>query len=189
LLLPGAAFFAEEDMKVTLMMIESLDGRTTEGDSPAVKSWASAEDQDRFLAIRAAHDRIVMGSTTYEAVRGTLRLDPNKPRVIITRNPAQYADEVQPGLVFTDESPAAVVEQARQDGCQSLLLVGGAQTNARFLDARLVDELLVTIEPLLFGSGLPLVQSLQQTLQLQLISCEQLNARGTLLAHYQVQKS
>jgi dihydrofolate reductase len=171
-------------MKVTLVMVASLDGRTTQGGRPGTNPWASPEDQEVFLAQKAVHDCIVMGSATYEAARAIIQPSADKPRIILTRTPERFAGERQPGLVFSAYTPQEVVRQIRRDGRKSVLLVGGAQTNARFLDNGLVDELVVVIEPLLFGAGAPLVRRLGQTIQLRLVDCERLNSQGTLLARY-----
>lgn len=170
------------------MAVVSLDGRMTAGGIPGV-AWASAEDQAVFRAQIAAHDRIVMGSATYLAARARIQADPEKLRVVLTRRPEQYAGDRRPGLEFTDASPAAIVARAEADGCASVLLVGGAETAARFLDAGLVDELALTLEPVIFGSGVPLVGALDRTVRLELTSQEQLNRRGTLLARYRIDRS
>lgn len=176
-------------MKVTLMVVMSLDGKTTLGDQPGASSWASPEDQEIFQTQIAAHDCVVMGSATYKAARHIIRPSASKPRTVLTRAPQRFADEVQPGIAFSADPPSVVVEKAKGKGCTSLLLVGGAKTSARFFDEGLIDEVLVTIEPSLFGAGLPFVTPLQRAISLQLVTCTQLNSRGTLLAHYFIQKN
>jgi dihydrofolate reductase len=175
-------------IKVTLAMVMSVDGRSTEGDVPGT-AWASAEDQHFFRAMIASHDLIVMGSATYKTVRSALRLDAKKLRVILTRFPGNFAKDIQAGLSFSAETPEELVQRVSNEGYRSLLLVGGPQTNARFFDARLVDEIFVTVEPLLFGSGLPFASPLRRAVNLQLVSSKQLNDRGTLLLQYRVLKS
>jgi dihydrofolate reductase len=176
-------------MKVTLITVTSLDGKTTKGDQPGTAAWASPEDQAILSSQIAAHDRIVMGSKTYQAARAIIAPNPHKLRIIATREPQRFAQDQQPGLAFTADSPEAIIAQAKADGCTSLLLMGGAETSSRFLDAGLVDELLVTIEPLLFGGGTPFTSTLRHTVQLQLVDHKQLNSRGTILARYRVQKT
>lgn len=176
-------------MKVTLAMVVSLDGRITDSALAGPAIWASPEDQTEFRAQIEAHDCIVMGSSTYEAARAIIKPKADKPRTILTRQPEKYAAEVQPGLAFSSDPPGAVIAQAKEAGRQSLLLVGGAKTNARFLDQGLVDEILVTVEPKIFGAGIHFTDALQNNVQLQLLSCKQLNPQGTLLLHYLIQKT
>ena len=177
-------------MKVALAMVTSLDGKSTKGKTSGTSPWASPKDQKIFRALIEAHDCVVMGSTTYKAVRDTLKPNALRPRIILTRNPEQFKDDVlRPGHIFTSEHPSQLVTRLALEGYEKVLLVGGAQTNSRFFDAGLVDELFITIEPFLFGTdkhGLPLVNSLGGTVALQLISHKQLNDQGTLLLHYSV---
>jgi dihydrofolate reductase len=179
----------EKYMKVALVIVSSLDGRTTEGNSPGTQTWASAEDQILFAIQRAAHDRIVMGSKTYETARSLITPDPRRPRIVMTRTPQKFTAEQQPGLSFTADDPGSIIAEAKASGCKTLLLAGGAETSAHFLDAGLVDELHVTVEPLLFGAGAPFVAALQRSVTLRLIDHKLLNHQGTLWAHYRVQKA
>ncbi|HSX15359.1 MAG TPA: dihydrofolate reductase family protein [Candidatus Saccharimonadales bacterium] len=175
-------------MKVTLIAVASLDGKTTRGASPGTAGWASAEDQVVFRAQIAAHDCVVMGSATYAAARQIIRPRADKPRIVLTRRPERFVQEKRPGLAFSKETPEALIKRLEASGYTSLLLVGGAQTNARFVDAGLVDELLVTIEPVMFGAGLPLTVTLKRNVPLRLVSHKRLNSQGTLLLHYAIQK-
>jgi dihydrofolate reductase len=171
-------------MKVTLMVVMSLDARTTKGRTAGAGWWASPEDQEVFRKQLAACDRIVMGSATYEAARSVIVPSAAKPRIIVTRNPGKYARDAQPGLTFSKAAPRTIVAQAKAAGCKNLLLLGGAQTAARFIGGGLVDELLVTIEPLFFADGKPLVAPLTDAVRLRLVQYKQLNKQGTLLARY-----
>ena len=176
-------------MKVTLIVVTSLDGRITEGGTSGTSSWTSPEDQEVFNAQIKTHPCIVMGSATYKAARSIIKPSADKPRIVLSRTPQKFASERLPGLRFTADSPQKIVRQTGDDGYKSLLVVGGAQTGARFFDAGLIDELFVTIEPLLFGAGTPFIAPLRHTTHLQLLSCKQLNDQGTLLMHYRIQKS
>jgi dihydrofolate reductase len=173
-------------MNITLMLVSSLDGKITQGAKPGAEWWASPEDQTLFRAQIATHDLLVMGSATYEAAKAIIRPDPAILRIVMTRTPEKYAS--RPGLAFSDASPETIVRQAEKAGHTSLLLVGGAVTAGRFLNAGFVDELLITIEPYLFGTGTPLVTGLRRTTKLKLIECQQLNSQGTLLAQYHIER-
>ena len=53
-------------------------------------------------------------------------------------------------------------------------------------ERRLLDEIFITIEPLIFGRGKDMFVGGNKTTELCLLSVKQLNIRGTLLLHYQV---
>lgn len=172
-------------MNVTLAMVSSLDGRITNGRSLGTAEWASPEDQQFFKDLVASHDCVVMGSETYAAAREHMRPNPDKPRFILTHHPERFgADNQTPGLEFMAAEPKEVIARAAAMACHNMLLAGGADINSQFLDAGLVNEAYVTIEPLLFGVGLPLTQALSNAVHLRLLEQRQLNDRGTLLLHY-----
>lgn len=60
------------------------------------------------------------------------------------------------GLIFTRESPAALVEKIRRQKGKDIWLMGGGELARDFLKADLVDELYLGILPMLLGEGIPL---------------------------------
>src|SRR6266702_3666905 len=174
-------------MFVTLVTVQSLDGKMTRGDDPDVHAWSSDEDFRNFASLRDAHDVIVMGRTTYEVIRPTLHLRQDKLRIVLTAHPERFADQVVPGaLEFTNEQPAELVARLESSGHKKLLLTTGGQGNAAFLQAGLVNELYATIEPHLFGQGAELAGNVPMDVRLKLQAVRQLNDHGTILFHYQV---
>lgn len=148
-------------MKITLAMVISLDGRSTKGDgSPNL--WASVEDQGFFHQLKHQIGTIIVGRKTYEAA-GRPGGDGIR-RIVMSR---------ETGFDLPND-----VEQA--------LLVGGSELNAEFFRRKLINDMYVTIEPKIFGEGLPLAQPFGFDVHLQLLTLKQLNPMGTLLLHYHV---
>lgn len=174
-------------MKVSLAMVTSADGKSTQGATGGTMHWVSPEDQSIFQDLIASHDIVVMGSATYKSVRNIIKPSKAKPRLVLTRAPKQFeADAGRPGLSFSTDTPGQFMLRATKAGYENILLVGGSETNARFFDSGLVNEIWLTIEPSLFGEGLPFSGRLKHTISLQLLNCRQLNKQGTLLLHYLV---
>ena len=148
-------------MKIILAMVMSADGKSTKGDgSPNL--WASVEDQGFFHGLKTKIGVIIVGRKTYEAA--------GKPdgdgirRIVMSRDTG-----------FT--LPSDINEA---------LLVGGSELNAEFFRRKLINEIYLTIEPKIFGVGLPIAQGVQLEVELELINLKQLNRHGTLLLHYRV---
>lgn len=176
-------------MKVTMVMVSSADGRITKGGTSGTGEWASAEDQEIFRDLIHRSDCEIMGANTYRAARPFIKPSVDMPRIVITRDPEQFAeDAAKPGLTFTSDSPEAILDGVRSTGYENILLVGGGAINALFLDVGLVDEISLSLEPKIFGDGLPLTGPIANMVELQLIDCKKLNQRGTLLLHYLVVK-
>lgn len=167
-------------------MVTSVNGKSTKGsDSP--QKWASAEDQAFFHSMLNKHNLLVMGSKTYESAKPGIRLEKGKLRLILTKNPKKYQkEEVKGQLEFSNESPEILVRRFEKLGYKTMLLLGGSTINALFFKEKLVDELWLTLEPKIFGTGLGFVDGGDFETKLTLKTIKKLNTKGTLLLQYQV---
>ncbi len=176
-------------MKISLIAVSSVDGFITKDQNPNIYSWTSKEDQDFFFNKIEKAELIFMGAKTYDNAKHLMKHKKGRIRVVFTRTPKKYATEEIPGvLAFTKKSPRIIVNRYKKQGIKKALLVGGQEINSLFLKNRLVSELYLTIEPLIFGSGKKLFNDNYQV-NLDLISTKKLNTRGTLLLCYQVTSS
>ena len=176
-------------MKVTIVMLSSVDGKTTQGNNQNIYSWSSIEDQKHFFPLIKKHNLIVMGRETYTASKPVIKLEKGKLRIVLTRNPEKYLKETIKGqLEFTNESPEKLIERLSLLKYRQLLLVGGGVTNGLFLKQNLVDELFLTIEPKIFGRGKNIAEGQLLNTKLKLLSVKKINKNGTLLLKYEVNK-
>ncbi|MGB4966170.1 MAG: dihydrofolate reductase family protein [Microgenomates group bacterium] len=174
-------------MHIILPVVASVNGNITKGTNPHVHSWASKEDASYFSDLKSRHNLLVMGSKTYETSKEHMEHAPGKLRVIMTRSPEKYAHEAIPNILeFTSQSVPELLKELENRGFKDMLLVGGGEINGLFLAAHVVNEVWVTIEPQLFGSGRPIFESPDTYVNLTLQSTQQLNKQGTLLIKYTV---
>ncbi len=153
-------------MRMIAVVVSSIDGYITKHDTGAT-SWASAEDQKHFFGFLRSCDVSVMGGETYRASRAAIRseviarrdreaAEGERPRrrIIWTRAPQSYEADAVPGLLeFTSEPLDAIVSRLRDDGHQRCAVLGGGEVYGALLAADLVDEILLTLEPVAFGTG------------------------------------
>jgi riboflavin biosynthesis pyrimidine reductase len=144
-------------MEVFLVAVASLDGYITRHDEPGAR-FASPEDGRHFAQFLQTCDASVFGSGTWEADREPIAAgftsSPDRLRYVLTRRPDHYAPETIPGtLEFSAETPAQAVASLTERGYQRCALLGGGAIYGAFMAADLVDELLLTVEPLVFGAG------------------------------------
>ena len=174
-------------MRIILVFVSTLDGKITRWGDPKVSSWTSEEDKKYFRKTWNEAPLIVMGSNTFRAEKlGSVK---DHLIVVMTRHPSTYKDkEVRGQLEFSDESPAQLAARFKKANFATMLVVGGAHVATSFLKADLVDEIWLTIEPKIFGKGGNFVIEQELDLELRLISCEQVNAEGTLITKYKVLK-
>lgn len=173
-------------MKVILAMVTSVDGKSTKNTLPP-KEWASKEDQKFFSSVFKQNRLFVMGSHTYLAAQHTIKPNPKKLKIVLTKNPKKFIKYAVAGqLEFTNNSPASLVKQLEHLGYRQIILLGGAKTNTAFFKANLVNEIWLTLEPLIFGVGKGLVDERKLDTKLKLKSSKKLNSKGSLLLKYEV---
>jgi dihydrofolate reductase len=137
-------------VKLTLLMASTLDGKI--GKHPDhFPDWTGTEDKQLFAALSREAGAVIMGSRTFDTIRRPL---PGRMNVVMTRDKTRRS--AWDNLRYTDAAPGAVLAQLEKDGYDRAILAGGALINALFAAARCIDEIVVTISPLIFGSGIGL---------------------------------
>lgn len=174
-------------MKVIMIAVSSVNGKITKGANPNIYSWTSKEDSFFFFSLIEKNNLIVMGSRTYDVSRKVIKLQKNKLRIVLTRNPKKYFDQTKKGMLeFTNENPAELIKKLVNRGYRKMLLVGGATINSLFLKQKLVNEIYLTLEPTLFGGGNNLIKEDNFDKHLKLVSIKRLNDQGTLQLKYKI---
>lgn len=176
-------------MHVTLIAAQSVDGLITRHDEPG-SDFTSSEDKVHFSKSLRLFDCRVMGGETYRTLREMTRRTASSQhlQMVITRSPALYAAEAVKGaLEFTSLQPAALLRDLESRGRHKCALIGGSQIHRQFFEAGLVDELWLTVEPVLFGHGTPLVGGSLEV-RMALMSTESLSP-NTLLLKYRVPRA
>lgn len=142
--------------------------------------WTSHEDKKYFARISREIGVIVMGDKTFNTFPGPLK---DRLNVVFTleENPKE-----QEWVKYVSGDPKKVLDELEEMGYKSVLLGGGAFINSMFLENNLIDEIIITIEPKIFGSGLSLF-SKEQMVDLELISHELLS-ENVIALRYKVKK-
>jgi dihydrofolate reductase len=175
-------------MKTIVVFVTTLDGKITKWGDPHVMRWSSPEDQEYFKKTWSESPLIIMGSSTFDFA--PVKPSPKNLLVIMTGNPAKYQHyEVGGQLEFSNESPAVLTERFRAKGYECMLVVGGPHVATSFFKENLVDELWLTLEPKIFGSGGNFVIEEKLDINLMQISLKKVNDRGTMIAKYAVLKN
>jgi dihydrofolate reductase len=136
----------------TLTAVVSADGFIARRAGEHPGSWASAEEQARFLAEMPGYDWAFMGRTTHETA---FRQD---RRRVVFSSTATGLDWREATHLWLDpaRAPFALVlaELSRIRPPHRCIVLGGAAVHDWFLDRDLIDRIDLTIEPLRFGEGL-----------------------------------
>jgi len=135
-------------MDVILLMASTVDGKIAK-DSSQFVDWSGKADKKYFVELTKETGAMIMGSKTYDTIGNPL---PGRLNIVMTRDKSRQSD--QDNLIFTDLSPAGILEDLELKGYTSAALVGGATANSLFARANLITQVHLTLVPRLFGSGL-----------------------------------
>lgn len=109
-----------------------------------------------YAAFFGSIDTLVVGRKTWEVVYG---FDPypwaGKRVVVMTRQPNEAKQGAKHDEQFTDDGAAAVVARLAAAGARHIYVDGGAVIR-EFLAAGLIDDLTLSVVPVLLGKGIPL---------------------------------
>lgn len=167
------------NMKVLLLVSLTVDGLIGRSNLH-LANWSSREDKQFFVSMTKRAGTIVMGSNTFDTIGKPL---PGRHTILYAKNPDKYKyDDVE----TTKEDPKDLVKRLNTQGLKTLIVCGGASIYNLFMSSGVIDELYLTIEPIIFGNGLRLFAS-DLDISLSLKSVKKLNS-NTLLVHYRVKK-
>jgi dihydrofolate reductase len=170
-------------MRCSVFIATSLDGFIARSDGRI--DWLSRVERPgedygygRFFA---SVDTLIIGRNTYETARG---FDPwpyaGKRCVVLTHRAIESAHGEEPW----QGTPADLVSRLTADGAKHAYVDGGSVVQ-QFLAAGLVNELTLSIVPVLLGSGVRLFGALGGDLPLRLIETRSFES-GLVPARYQL---
>ena len=138
----------ETAMRVSLMVAITADGKIAR-DAGHYPDWTGSADKKLYVEITKKAGVMIMGSTTFDTIGRVL---PGRKTVVMSRNPERRSDRED--LVFTQDPVAKILSDLADQGFTEAIVVGGAKINHLFAAEGLIDELILTISPYAFGSGL-----------------------------------
>jgi dihydrofolate reductase len=138
-----------------------------------------------FDAFMASVDTVVLGRNTFDVV---LPMSEtwfySKPVYVLTTRPLALPDRLKDKVESGRGSPPEIVALMEKRGAKRLYVDGG-KTIQDFLNAGLIDDLVITRIPVLIGEGIPLFGPLAGDVRLTLESSRVL-AGGAVQSTYRV---
>lgn len=146
-------------------------------------NWTSPEDKKLFVKITKEAGHMVMGSRTFATIGRAL---PGRKTIIYTMHPEKlhWPEADNDAITTTQENPRALIARLESEGIKSLAVCGGSEIYTLFAEAGVLDEVFLTVEPLVFGTGISLFTR-PLDVHLELLDSDLLNA-STMLLHYKV---
>lgn len=121
-----------------------------------------------YLTSLETYDTVLMGRSTYEVgfKLGVTNPYPSMKSYVFSRTMKRSPDDA---VELVTEDPVHFVAGLKAEPGGDIYLCGGGVLAAQLLDAALIDEVIVKLNPLLVGGGIPIFQTLRQPTDLELI--------------------
>ena len=165
-------------IKTILLMAQTLDGKIAKH-SDHFPDWTGKADKRLFVEVTKAAGALIMGSKTFDTIGRPL---PGRKNIVMTRDPRRVSQ--WDNLVYTDLAPEALLAELASEGYRQVVLAGGTRINSIFMRAGLIDEMIVTITPMIFGTGIALFEAGIEA-NLALLEIKQLDQARVCL-HYRL---
>lgn len=145
----------------------SLDGYIA-GPSGEI-DWLFSDQDYGYTEFIAEVDTVVMGRKTYELSRSFSEYPyPGTTGYVFSRarhGPDEY-------VTFVSENPAGFMAGLKETAGKTIWLVGGAEIVVEAVKADLLDNLILSIHPIILGDGIPLFSRGLPKRALQLVETE-----------------
>lgn len=173
--------------KTILYIAVSLDGYIAKpGDNLDFLQLVEMPGEDYgYSRFNEQIDTVILGKRTYDWVMEQVGEFPHqgKETYVLTR---QKLDPIGTVTFFSGDL-AELVSTLKSKSGKHIFVDGGAQTVHRFLVSGLLDEIIVSIIPVLLGEGIRLFQEGFPEQKLTLIEFKKYSS-GLLQVHYQIIK-
>ncbi len=182
--------FPVDTGKLTLYIATSLDGYIADPNGGVdwlepFETEPTPQDPDGYEAFFETVDALVMGSTTYEQILsfGDWPYQ-EKPAYVLTRRELPLEHE----HIERVEGPVEHLAERLRHEHDHVWIVGGSKVARSFLKADELDEIRLTIAPVLLGNGIPLFEDTDTQRRLDLLEAKPFS-NGLVELHYSVESN
>ncbi len=160
---------------VTMIMAITADGKIAK-DKTQFANWTSKADKQLFIQTSREFGMIMMGENTFNTFPSPLK---DRLNVVFT----EKTDKPEiAGVKWVSGEPADVLTELEKLGYKKALLGGGSFMNSLFLKNNLIDEIILTVEPKIFGAGLSLFNT-DFDVNLELLVAEKIGGNSVMLKY------
>jgi len=158
----------------------TLDGFIAKEEGQVSTSWTSKEDKRHLHKMEEEADVLLMASKSYNLVEKKLR---NFNSIVLTRKVNSIKHEHEK-LILLNTNAINLEEYIKKHGYKNVCVLGGRVAYNYCLKKNLLDDIYITIEPIIFGNGLTAFNKPISEKRFNLVSFKRFNENGTILLHY-----
>ncbi len=174
----GPIFFMEKPFFFAVAAV-TLDGFIARFSGHRV-DWTSKEDNRHLHEIEDSADVLLLAGKTYEVARKELA---KKNCLVLTRGVKKPAEKNK-FLTYINPAKTSLKKFIEEKGYKDVCILGGRFAYSYCLEHDLIDEIFLTIEPVVFGAGIGMFNKHVPMKKFRLVSVKKLNKNGTLLLRY-----
>ena len=162
-------------MIVNLIAAISLNGKIAAAADQSSLEWTSKEDTKFFVEKTKECKVMIMGRKTFDTIGHGLK---DRLMIVITCVPEKFSG--MEGVEFSCSTPGQILKDLASRGYESVAITGGAGVYSMFLKEKLITDVFLTIEPILFGNGISLAETFDDV-KLELVEVKMLGEQSVLL--------
>lgn len=131
-------------------------------------------------------DTVLMGRKTYDIgfQQGITNPYPTLDQYVFSRTIKERPHE---NIIMVSENAVEVIRSLKNKQGKAIWLCGGSELATELLTAGLIDQIIIKLNPVIFGSGIPLFASSDKPAGLILTNSKIFNS-GHLILQYDVEK-
>lgn len=158
-------------MKASVYIATSLDGFIARDEGALdwldeANTTVSEGEDCGFQTFMDSVDTLIMGRKTYEKVLSLGQWPYGEtPVVVLSRKSISFPSSLPDTVTHSSESPQDLLARLSNEG-EKHVYVDGGNTIQGFLSVGLIDEITVTVIPVILGGGIPLFTSLDKEIKL-----------------------
>lgn len=163
-----------EQRKLVLFIASTLDGYIATKDHNL--NWlfnVEGEGDNGISEFYNTIDTIIMGRTTYDWIMAHEDVFPYKDKkcYVFSRKAKEDTEYVS----FVNKDVISLSKELKSKSGKDIWVMGGSELISNFINEKLVDEIRVTVAPVLLGSGIPLFKENNVQILLRLNSTNRFN--------------
>lgn len=164
--------------RIAAIAAVTLDGKIAHS-STHFTDWTSKEDKAFLGKELDRSDLVVVGHNTYRIAQAPL----SRRRCLVLSRQTEGVERRSEKLFFCNPAHTCMADLLTP--YTRVAVLGGTQVYTYFLENNLLDVMYITIEPLIFGRGLPLFESEEFFIKkMHLSSVNKLGVQGSILLKY-----
>jgi dihydrofolate reductase len=152
-------------MKLILYPAISLDGFIAKKDGDS-DTWISQGDDVRYRREVERCGFVLVGRKTFELYWG----DVGWPGVVTFLCTSKMGLEDSDSIKYLSGSGSEIRQKLEDFGCDEVVVCGGGELNGRLASDGVIDEIVISVQPVVLGEGIPLFGKYKPKLKLELLS-------------------